>query len=169
MDAISFVGLEAAARRPVDGLDGGQRRLVELARALCGAPLLLMLDEPASGLDAAQAECFVSLMSSLAAMGLVLLIASDRSAGGAIVGSALFSAGGAWGIAGLALGAYRRAIEHARSATPVQRPWILSGEALAGSILTGVGALIIAWRSARIRNGDFLLSGGGRVAQFALR
>ena len=51
----------------------------------------------------APSALFYPVALTLAAMGLVLLIASDRSAGGAIVGSALFSAGGAWGIAGLAL------------------------------------------------------------------
>jgi branched-chain amino acid transport system ATP-binding protein len=53
---------------------------VELARALCGAPSLLMLDEPASGLDVGQAEDFVELLRSLSDLGLsILLIEHDMS------------------------------------------------------------------------------------------
>ena len=69
-----LVGFTGDLSLPVAGLPFGDLRTVELARALCGAPRLLMLDEPASGLDAAQAERFVTLMSSLAAMGLAILL-----------------------------------------------------------------------------------------------
>ena len=53
---------------------------VVLARALCGAPSLLMLDEPASGLDVTQAEDFIELLRSLSDLGLsILLIEHDMS------------------------------------------------------------------------------------------
>jgi branched-chain amino acid transport system ATP-binding protein len=55
-DAISFVGLQAVAARPVESLDGGQRRLVELARAVVGRPRLVLLDEPAAGLPDEETE-----------------------------------------------------------------------------------------------------------------
>jgi ABC-type branched-subunit amino acid transport system ATPase component len=48
--AIAFVGLEAVAHRLVGGLGAAQRRLVEIARAVVGAPRLVLLDEPAAGL-----------------------------------------------------------------------------------------------------------------------
>jgi ABC-type branched-subunit amino acid transport system ATPase component len=54
--AISFVGLDAVAARPVESLDGGQRRLVELARAVVGRPRLVLLDEPAAGLPDEETE-----------------------------------------------------------------------------------------------------------------
>jgi branched-chain amino acid transport system ATP-binding protein len=56
MDAISFVGLDAVATRPAGSLDGGQRRLVELARAVVGSPRLVLLDEPGAGLPEEETE-----------------------------------------------------------------------------------------------------------------
>jgi ABC-type branched-subunit amino acid transport system ATPase component len=75
-----LVGFEGDLCTPVAGLPFGDHRTVELARALCGAPQLLLLDEPASGLDAGQAERFVVLMRRLADVGLaVLLIEHDMA------------------------------------------------------------------------------------------
>jgi ABC-type branched-subunit amino acid transport system ATPase component len=48
--AISFVGLTKEAYLSVGGLGAGQRRLVEVARAIVGTPRLVLLDEPAAGL-----------------------------------------------------------------------------------------------------------------------
>ena len=50
-DMLAFVGLEAAAHRPVASLPFGSQKRVELARALAGSPKLLLLDEPAGGLN----------------------------------------------------------------------------------------------------------------------
>jgi ABC-type branched-subunit amino acid transport system ATPase component len=49
LDAIEFVGL-AAPEAKVQRLGAGDRRLVEVARAVVGKPRLVLLDEPAAGL-----------------------------------------------------------------------------------------------------------------------
>ena len=50
-ELIGFLGLEAVQDRPAAGLSFGTLKRVELARALAGRPKLLMLDEPAGGLN----------------------------------------------------------------------------------------------------------------------
>jgi ABC-type branched-subunit amino acid transport system ATPase component len=75
-----MVGYRGELAAPAGSLPFGDLRTVELARALCGAPSLLMLDEPASGLDVSQAEDFVDLLRSLSDLGLsILLIEHDMS------------------------------------------------------------------------------------------
>jgi branched-chain amino acid transport system ATP-binding protein len=75
-----MVGFRGELSAPAGSLPFGDLRTVELARALCGAPSLLMLDEPASGLDVSQAEDFVELLRSLSDLGLsILLIEHDMS------------------------------------------------------------------------------------------
>lgn len=73
-DALSFVGLEAIAEVRADALSTGQARLVELARALVIRPKVLLLDEPASGLDVEETEGFTGVLHSLAASGLGILL-----------------------------------------------------------------------------------------------
>jgi branched-chain amino acid transport system ATP-binding protein len=75
-----LVGFRGDVARRAGDLAFGELRVVEFARALCGAPSLLMLDEPASGLDTEQAEDLVALLRRLADLGLaILLIEHDMS------------------------------------------------------------------------------------------
>ena len=55
-EALDYVGLGALASRPVAGLPFGTLKRVELARALVARPTLLLLDEPAGGLNHEEVE-----------------------------------------------------------------------------------------------------------------
>ena len=55
-ESIDYVGLGAVADRPVAGLPFGTLKRVELARALASGPKLLLLDEPAGGLNHEEVE-----------------------------------------------------------------------------------------------------------------
>ncbi len=56
LGAIDFVGLDADPSAKVATLAAGQRRLVEVARAVVGRPRLVLLDEPAAGLPDAETQ-----------------------------------------------------------------------------------------------------------------
>ena len=71
---VERVGLLDKIDHRVDELPTGQARLVEIARALATKPRLLLLDEPASGLDDRESEELGSLLRQLAAEGLAVLL-----------------------------------------------------------------------------------------------
>ena len=56
LETLEYVGIEAVARRPAAGLPFGTLKRVELARALVSGPRLLLLDEPAGGLNHEEVE-----------------------------------------------------------------------------------------------------------------
>ena len=72
--ALQRVGLEDAADRLAESLPIGQQRAVQVARALCGKPRLLLLDEPASGLRATERERLALLLETLRGEGLAMLL-----------------------------------------------------------------------------------------------
>lgn len=73
-DALARVGLADWADRPAQALPLGQQRALQVARALCGRPRLLLLDEPASGLRAAERAALAELIEELRAGGLTMML-----------------------------------------------------------------------------------------------
>jgi branched-chain amino acid transport system ATP-binding protein len=77
-ELLGRLRLDKITSAVVDSLPSGTQRLVELARALAGAPRLLLLDEVASGLSTWEAETMAVLLRELAEGGLsVLLVEHD--------------------------------------------------------------------------------------------
>jgi branched-chain amino acid transport system ATP-binding protein len=71
---LEVVGLTDQADRPAEALPLGQQRSMQLARALAADPTVLLLDEPASGLRAAERRQFARLVRRLCERGLTLLL-----------------------------------------------------------------------------------------------
>ncbi|MEU0170650.1 branched-chain amino acid ABC transporter permease/ATP-binding protein [Streptomyces iakyrus] len=73
--ALRLLGLDGPLRaRPAAGLPTGTLRRVELARVLAGSPRVLLLDEPAAGLDTAEVTALARVLRALAADGTALLV-----------------------------------------------------------------------------------------------
>ncbi len=73
-EIIERVGLGDRIDDRVDELPTGQARLVEIARALATRPRVLLLDEPASGLDEQESDQLGALLRSLASEGIAVLL-----------------------------------------------------------------------------------------------
>ena len=71
---IARVGLADQVDRPAGSLPLGQQRIVEIARALCLDPRLLLLDEPAAGLREFEKRMLVDLLNQLRAEGMTMLL-----------------------------------------------------------------------------------------------
>jgi sulfate-transporting ATPase len=71
---IEHLGLQAVADTRAELLPTGTARLVEVARALATQPRVLLLDEPSSGLSAAETETFARLLRGLASTGIAILV-----------------------------------------------------------------------------------------------
>lgn len=61
-EAMRLCGIEHLAHRQAGSLSTGERRLVELARALAGPFDVLLLDEPSSGLDSSETQEFAAIL-----------------------------------------------------------------------------------------------------------
>ncbi|MBI5202943.1 MAG: ABC transporter ATP-binding protein [Elusimicrobia bacterium] len=75
-DVLRQVGLGEAADKPIDSLSRGMRQRLGLARTLLHDPRLLLLDEPASGLDPGARNDLQELLQRLAGEGKTILVSS---------------------------------------------------------------------------------------------
>jgi branched-chain amino acid transport system permease protein len=74
MSAAEMMGVEGVALQPCGDLPYGTKRRVEVARTLAAAPRLLLLDEPAAGLNEEEQRDFARRIRHSAAQGLTILI-----------------------------------------------------------------------------------------------
>jgi branched-chain amino acid transport system permease protein len=74
LGCLRVVGLDALAFAPAASLPFGQQKLVEVARAVAGEPELLLLDEPAAGLNATEKVGMMGLIERLRGLGIAVLI-----------------------------------------------------------------------------------------------
>jgi ABC-type branched-subunit amino acid transport system ATPase component len=72
--ALELVGLSGAGSRRASSLSYGDQRRVELARAMAARPRLLLLDEPAAGMNPAETEALGALVRRLPSEGTTVLL-----------------------------------------------------------------------------------------------
>lgn len=73
-EVLDFVGLTHLAHEPARVLSGGQQKLLELARILMVDPALILLDEPAAGVNPVLLESLVERLVALHRRGVTLLL-----------------------------------------------------------------------------------------------
>ncbi len=79
IDTIEFVGLRPVAGNPADAVSGGQMKLAELGRALMSKPKMLLLDEPAAGVNPTLArQIFEGIVRLRDEEGITFLIIEHR-------------------------------------------------------------------------------------------
>ena len=71
---LDFVGLGALAHMQAGQLPYGQQRLLEVARALAADPQLLMLDEPAAGLNVQETAALADVIERVHARGVTVIL-----------------------------------------------------------------------------------------------
>ena len=81
LGAITFVGLQADPSARVSTLAAGERRLLEVARAVVGRPKLVLLDEPAAGLPDEEARHLSQVIRAIPGQtgALTILVDHDMS------------------------------------------------------------------------------------------
>jgi ABC-type branched-subunit amino acid transport system ATPase component/ABC-type branched-subunit amino acid transport system permease subunit len=76
--ALERVGLLGLAEEPAARLSYGQRRMLELARAINGQPQILLLDEPSAGLDSSETDQLVAHLRHLQREGVSMLLVDHK-------------------------------------------------------------------------------------------
>ncbi len=80
MDALFFLHIDSIAQKYPSEIPFGYKRLVEIARALCAEPTMLLLDEPAAGLNESETSQLLKTIFRIWESGVsILLIEHDMS------------------------------------------------------------------------------------------
>jgi branched-chain amino acid transport system ATP-binding protein len=74
LELLELVGLEGKADESAEALAYGDQRRLEIARALAQQPQLMLMDEPAAGLNSRETEDLMALMTRLLSLGITLLV-----------------------------------------------------------------------------------------------
>jgi branched-chain amino acid transport system ATP-binding protein len=74
MDLLDLVLLTRLAHEPARILSGGQRKLLELARVMMADPAIILLDEPAAGVNATLLEVIMDRIRDINARGVTFLL-----------------------------------------------------------------------------------------------
>ncbi|SFG16367.1 branched-chain amino acid transport system ATP-binding protein [Desulfotomaculum arcticum] len=74
MALLGEVGLDGSAGLPAAALPFGQQRLLEIARALASGPRLVLLDEPAAGLNSTETKTLAGFLKKLKENGLTMIL-----------------------------------------------------------------------------------------------
>jgi branched-chain amino acid transport system ATP-binding protein len=74
LELLELVGLGGKAGEAAEALAYGDQRRLEIARALAQEPKLLLMDEPAAGLNPRETEDLMALLEKLRALGITLLV-----------------------------------------------------------------------------------------------
>jgi branched-chain amino acid transport system ATP-binding protein len=74
MALLEFVTLDRLAQAPARILSGGQCKLLELARAMMADPTIVLLDEPAAGVNPTLCETIMSRIAEINRQGVAFLI-----------------------------------------------------------------------------------------------
>ena len=73
-EVLSRVGMDGYLNKPIGKLSGGQQQRVFIARALVAEPELLLMDEPTSGVDAANAAAITDIITDLNSRGMTIVM-----------------------------------------------------------------------------------------------
>jgi sulfate-transporting ATPase len=74
LDALNALGLQDERSRPVHQLSQGQRQLVSVARAVAADPTVLLLDEPAAGLDPRESHWLGQRLCAVRDLGVTIVL-----------------------------------------------------------------------------------------------
>ncbi len=80
MTLLEFVTLDKHAQAPARELSGGQRKLLELARVLMADPEIILLDEPAAGVNPSLIEVIIERIAQINQRGVTFLIIEHNMA-----------------------------------------------------------------------------------------